>query len=108
MIYYMILLGGTCLGAAASMFFKKASGSENLWKLLANPWLWIGGMLYGVSALIDVYILRFLDYSVVLPLTAVTYIWTMLFSHLFLEEKIGRKKLAGVGFIVAGALLVAL
>ncbi|MEG0961847.1 MAG: EamA family transporter [Lachnospiraceae bacterium] len=108
MMYYIILLLGTALGATASMFFKKASASNGLFTLLTNGGLWVGGILYLISALIDIYILRYLDYSVVLPLTSVTYIWTMLLSYFFLKEKISTRKIAGVALIILGAVLVAL
>lgn len=106
MIYYVILIGGTMLGAVASMFFKQASGKEEMIKALCDPRLYIGGFLYLASALVDIYVLRFLDYSAALPFTAVTYIWTMLLAYFFLKEKISKKKIWGVGMIVLGAVLV--
>ena len=66
----------------------------------------IGGVLYLLSALLNIYILKFLDYSVVLPLTSITYIWTLILSYKLLHEKISKKKIIGVAFIVLGAVLV--
>lgn len=106
MIYYVILIGGTMLGATASMFFKQASENENIIKTLCNPRLYIGGVLYLASALIDIYVLRYLDYSAALPFTAITYIWTLLLAYFVLKEKISKKKILGVGMIVLGAILV--
>lgn len=108
MIYYLILVMGTLLGAVASFFFKKASESDNLVRTLLEPGLYIGGMLYLVSALIDIYVLRYLEYSIVLPFTSITYIWTMLLACGILKERATKKKIAGVGFIIAGAILVAI
>jgi uncharacterized membrane protein len=53
-------------------------------------------------------VLRFMEYSVVLPLTSITYIWTMLVSYLFLKEKITARKIAGVCLIVIGATVLVL
>ena len=106
MIYYIILIGGTMLGAAASMFFKQASEKEQMIKAFLDLRLYIGGFLYLASALVDIYVLRFLDYSAALPFTAVTYIWTMLLAYFFLKEKISKKKILGVGMILLGAVLV--
>ena len=47
-----------------------------------------------------------IDYSVVLPLTSITYIWTMLVSFLFLKEHISVKQIIGVSMIVVGAVLI--
>ena len=60
-----------------------------------------------VAALINIFVLRHLDYSVVLPLTSITYIWTMILSYITLKEKISNKKIIGVCLIVVGALILA-
>lgn len=106
MIYYAILIGGTILGAVASMFFKLASEKDNIIKALWDIKLYIGGALYLASALVDIYVLRYLDYSAALPFTAITYIWTLLLAYFVLKEKISKKKIIGVGLIVLGAILV--
>lgn len=108
MIYYFILIGMTILGSAASLFLKKASGAESIIKILLRLELYVGGALYLLSAILNIYVLRVLDYSVVLPLTSITYIWTMVLSHFVLGEKITKKKVEGVILIVVGAVLVSM
>ena len=92
----------------ASIFLKKASGSDGFIKMLLNRNLYIGGGLYFLSAVLNIIVLKFLNYSVVLPLTSVTYIWTMVLSYLILQEKISTKKIAGVACIIIGAICVAI
>lgn len=53
-------------GSVASLFLKKASGTEGLLALIKNPYLYIGGDLYLFSAVLNIWILRVLEYSVVL------------------------------------------
>ena len=77
-VYIPILIVMTILGAFAGMFLKRASSNLNIKALLLNYNLYIGGLLYLISALLNIYVLRFLDYSVVLPLTSITYVWTCL------------------------------
>jgi drug/metabolite transporter (DMT)-like permease len=98
----------TLLGAVASLFLKRASGSEGLVSLVKNGNLYAGAFLYLASAVLNIWILRYLDYSVVLPLTSFTYVWTMILSYLILKEKITRKKIFGIGLIFVGAIFVAL
>lgn len=98
----------TVMGAVAALFLKKASGFKNLKELLSGMNLYIGGMLYFLSALLNIYILRFLDYSIVLPLTSITYIWTMILSYYVLHEKVTRKKIVGLSFVFIGAFLIAI
>ncbi len=107
MIYFFLILCMTFMGAVASVFFKRASESDGLWKLLLNVNLYVGGFLYVAAAGINIVVLRYLDYSVVLPLSSVTYIWTMVLSYWILRERITKRKVLGVFFIVLGAVCVA-
>ncbi len=108
MIYYFILIIMTFIGSVASLFLKRASGEDNIKTMLWNANLYIGGILYLMSAVLNIYILKYLDYSVVLPMTAVTYIWTMILSYIILKEKISVKKLGGVLLIIVGAIFVSI
>lgn len=108
MIYYIILIFMTLLGSVASLFLKKASGADEIFKMIKDRNLYIGGTLYFLSALLNIYILRFLDYSVVLPLTSLTYVWTMFVSKIILKEKITLKKRIGVAVILFGAFCVSM
>ncbi len=76
--------------------------------LLFTPQHYIGGMLYVASALLNYYLLKKLPYSVVVPVGALCYVWTMLISRFLLGEKIGKKKAAGIGLIIAGVVMVAI
>lgn len=107
-LYFISLLIMTMLGSVASLFLKKASGTEGIFEMLRNVNLYIGGILYFISAVLNIWILRYLDYSVVLPLTSFTYIWTMILSYLILNEQITKKKISGVILILIGAICVSL
>lgn len=108
MIIYVCLIIMTFMGSIASLFLKRASGSNGLKSLLFNQNLYIGGMLYLFSAVLNIWILRYLDYSVVLPLTSLTYVWTMFVSYLVLKEKITRRKIVGVLLVLVGAAIVSI
>ncbi|MDP4118452.1 MAG: EamA family transporter [Bacillota bacterium] len=107
-ILYTGLVVMALLGSLGSLFFKKASGENSIKSLLRKPHFYIGGFLYFVSALLNIILLKYMDYSVVLPMTAITYIWTMIFSYFLLKEAITVRKITGVGFILFGAVLIAL
>lgn len=102
----LLLLAMTWMGTIASVFFKKASGAGGLKALITDKYLWTGGLIYVGAAVLNIIVLRYLDYSVVLPLTSITYIWTMLVSFLVLKEHISVKQIIGVSLIVLGAVLI--
>ena len=107
-LFFIILIIMTLIGSVASLFLKKASGADGILALIMNVNLYIGGFLYLASAVLNIWILRYLDYSVVLPLTSLTYIWTMVLSYLILKEKISTKKICGVILILVGAVCVSI
>ena len=107
-IYYVILLFMTLLGSVASLLLKRASSATDILELVKNTNFYAGGFLYFFSAVLNIYILRYLDYSVVLPLTSFTYIWTMILSYYILKERKKKKKILGVLLIISGAAAVSL
>lgn len=108
MINYLLILCMTLMGAVASVFFKKASGSESFAKMLLNINLYVGGFIYVVAAVLNIIVLRSMEYSKVMPLTSITYIWTMVISYILLKEKVTKEKIVGVICIVAGAILISI
>ncbi len=106
---YLILLFMTYLGAQASVFFKKLSGMGRLSVkgMLCSPCLYLGGGLYLLAALLNIYVLSLMEYSKVLPLTSLTYVWTLLLACLVLKERVSMQKVCGVLFIMGGAVLIA-
>jgi drug/metabolite transporter (DMT)-like permease len=104
----LLVLGMTLTGSVAALFLKKASGAGGLLSMFRTGALYLGAALYLLSSVVNIVLLRRLDYSVVLPLTSLTYIWTMFLSARLLGEKLTRRKLAGVGAILAGAVMIAM
>ncbi|MCM1025851.1 MAG: EamA family transporter [Roseburia sp.] len=103
----------TLMGSVASLFLKQASGSlkgENLAAVVLNmlktPSLYVGGLLYLTASVLNIYVLRVMDYSTVLPLSGFTYVWTMLLARLKFGEKLTTRKAAGVLLVLIGAVLV--
>lgn len=108
LILILVIIFMTMLGSLGGFFFKKSTGSESMFATLKNKYLYIGGILYVVAALINVWVLKFLDYSVVMPMTAITYIWTLIVARVALKEKLTGKKVIGILAIITGALFIGL
>lgn len=105
-MYYIIIILMTFIGSVAAFYLKKASSTAVFRKLLYNKYFYIGGGLYFLSALLNIFVLKYIDYSVVLPLTSITYIWTMIISSALLGEHITKNKIIGVFAIMLGAIFV--
>lgn len=99
----------TCANSIGALLFKltmtrvKVFSIKNTFKL---PTLYYGIVSYALGSLINILLMYFLDYSTVYPLTSLTCVWTLLFSSLFLGEKISARKLIGIAVIICGAILI--
>lgn len=102
------LLGMSLLASLGSYYLKKCTLAGNtIFTVLSYPAFYLGGLLYIASALLNLYLLKVLPYSVVVPFGALTYIWTLFLSSRLLKEPITKRKAAGIGLILTGVLLIA-
>jgi drug/metabolite transporter (DMT)-like permease len=72
------------------------------WRLALGVGLYLGSsVFYGLG-------IRHGQLSVLFPMVAVGYIWTLLWARLFFRERFTRSKLFGLGLVLAGVVLVGL
>ena len=109
MLKWIILFFMGLVASFASLCLKKSTQSGlNPKKLLKSIYFYLGGILYVLAALMNLYLLKILPYSMVVPLGSLTYIWTLIISHYCLEEHITIKKTAGIFFILVGVTSIVL
>lgn len=102
----LILMG--LFASVASFFLKKTTeGGLDVKRLISNPCFYLGGGLYVLSALMNLYLLKILPYSVVVPLGSLTYIWTLGIAYKFGGEVVTKQKLLGIGLVFIGVSLMA-
>ncbi|MDG5471550.1 multidrug transporter [Jeotgalibacillus sp. ET6] len=108
-LLFSLLIVMTLAGSFGSYFFKLASGLDM--KSQSKAFLGrliIGGILYFSGAVLNIVLLMYLPYTIVFPLTSITYIWTFLLSLWLLNEKATFRKIAGLTLILAGSALLVL
>jgi drug/metabolite transporter (DMT)-like permease len=97
----------TLTASFASFFLKKSTSGGTVLSIIRDKYLYLGGFLYVLAALFNIWILKRMPYSVVVPLGGFCYIWTMLIARCFLKEKIGAGKIAGILLIISGVVCIA-
>ena len=108
-ILFPVFMLMTFLGAVGSLGLKKGTvGSRGFLPLLFNAWFIGGGFLYFVSAVLDIWLLKYLPYVLVLPLTAMTYIWSTALAGIFLKERVTKTKIFGLLLLIVGMTLLVL
>ncbi len=102
------VVGMGMLASFGSFFLKKATEDGlSPFVLIRKPALYLGGVLYVASALLNLYLLKLYPFSFVVPLGALTYIWTLVISRIWLKETVRVEKIAGICLIIAGVAMVA-
>lgn len=101
----------TISGALGALYFKKAITKlkgTNILMLICIPEFYVGGGCYLVGALLNIILLRYIDYTILYPMTSLTYIWTMIVSYIVLREKVNKEKLLAILFIILGIIVLSL
>jgi drug/metabolite transporter (DMT)-like permease len=96
------------IGSFGALFLKAGAAKLHLGKryLVLNPRLLLGVALFCASSLAYVVGVRRGELSVLYPLVSLSYIWTMLWSVLFLKERMTRNKVLGLALIVIGIIFI--
>lgn len=105
---WVLLIVMTWMGSLGAFFLKKCSENmTGIMSILKSPQLYCGGILYGTGILLNIILLHYMDYSVLYPMGAITYIWSLLLSKYLLDERITKRKMLGIVCIITGVLFVA-
>jgi drug/metabolite transporter (DMT)-like permease len=104
----LLVLFGSVVGSFGAVFLKL--GAVRLTGLLSlfNWRLAVGVSLYLGSSVFYVLGIRHGQLSVLFPMVAVGYIWTLLWARLFFHERFTRTKLTGLALVLGGVVLVGL
>ncbi|MEK3791538.1 EamA family transporter [Paenibacillus sp. FSL R7-0204] len=97
---YLLLVIMTILGSLGSVFFKSFTEKKQFYLLF------FGFFLYGGGALLNIYLLRRLPYTLVVPANSLTFLWTIILAKVFFKETIGIMKISGFIFIISGLFLL--
>lgn len=105
----IVLVGiASFIGSFGALFLKSGAGKVNhgLRYLVLNGRLLLGVALFVASSLAYVVGIRRGELSVLYPLVSLGYIWTLLWSVLFLKERLTRNKFVGLLLIVLGIVFI--
>ena len=114
---FLLILVSVGLSALAQLALKLGAGSaapsraqgigEELSGLVQSPWVLVGLGLYGLGALLWLFVLGRAPLSLAYPFVGMGFILTMLAGAWYLGEHISAARAAGTLLIAAGCVLVA-
>jgi len=104
----LLVFAASFIGSFGAVFLKMGAGRlhRELRSLFLNWRLAAGVALYLLSFVFYFMGLRVGELSVLYPMVALGYIWTMLWSRMFFGEPFSRRKVGGIALILAGVVLL--
>ena len=79
---------------------------DSLKALAGSPIVWLGLVLFGLSAIVWLLVLSRTTLSFAYPFASLSYVLILVLGRFVLDEQVTSLRLAGVGLIVAGVVLV--
>jgi drug/metabolite transporter (DMT)-like permease len=111
LIAILLLVGGQTLLkvglndiGGVSLFDGDPLGS--LLKLFRTPWVILGFVCYGISAILWLDVLSKLDFSMAFPMVSLTYVFSLIIGRFIFHETVGLDRVVGVLLILAGLFFV--
>ena len=103
-----LVLVASVIGSFGAVFLKLGAVRLTGVASLLNWRLILGVLLYLGSSVLYIFGIKHGQLSVLFPMVAVGYVWTLVWSRLFFHEQFTREKIVGLGLVLAGVICVGL
>ena len=94
------------LNAVGGVSFLGGPLMENLAKMFSTPYIIMGFVFYGVSAILWLDVLSKLDFSFAFPMVSLTYVFALIIGRLVFHETVTWTRVGGVCFIIVGLFFI--
>lgn len=94
------------LNQVGGVDFLGGNFQESAVKMFSTPYILLGFLLYGVSAILWLGVLSKLDFSFAFPLVSMTYVFALIIGRVVFHETITWERIVGVLFICVGVLFI--
>lgn len=85
-------------------------GGEGLWenilKLFSTPYIILGFVVYGISAILWLDVLSKLDFSLAFPLVSLTYVFALIIGAFIFHDQVNLTRIVGVVLILGGLFFI--
>ncbi|HEY9908491.1 MAG TPA: hypothetical protein V6D18_12905 [Thermosynechococcaceae cyanobacterium] len=94
------------LGALKLGKVNAGNALTHVFNILLTPELVVGLFFYGLSAVLYILLLTRINLSIMGPAVSIGYIFSVLLGYFFFKEAIPISRIAGLGLIACGVVLV--
>lgn len=107
---FLITSGQVCwkvgFGKIGGFYVSEQSLFANAFRILSNPFILAGFAVYIVATGFFMYLLSKFDISLVIPISSVSFVFSLAAGFFIFNEAISATRIMGVFVIIAGILLV--
>lgn len=79
---------------------------ENFFRIIFNGWIFSGFVVYAIATGFFMWLLSKYEISLIIPISSISFIFSLIAGYLLFNEQISILRLAGVLLIIAGVFLV--
>jgi len=105
-IYWVMLFGAIFVSMAGQTLLKAGSQADTFMHQLFDWRTILGLCVYGSASIFYIVALRKIPMSVALPCTAVSYVASAMIGHFVFGEVVGPMRVAAIGLISCGVVLL--
>jgi multidrug transporter EmrE-like cation transporter len=115
---FLFIITGVLLNAVAQLALKASVSDmgpisvtmQTAWpvafKLMSQPWLWVGLFCYGFSVIVWIMALSRVDVTIAYPMLSIGYVVNAFAAWLLLNEALGPMRLLGIAIIIVGVIVL--
>lgn len=104
----LLVLLASFLGSIAAVLLKTGADAFDQSKQKAAKWIVAGAIFFGASSVFYVMGIKEGSLTVLYPLISLGYVWTLIWSRMFLNEPFNKHKIWGLALVLTGVLIIGL
>jgi len=110
MPFSLVMLAAVFVAACSQILLKKSAERQYGSKLAEYLNVRVIGAyaMFSATAIASIFVLRHIPLSLVPVLESSVYVFVPILSRLFLQERLNKRKLAGIAFIIVGIVIFSL
>jgi len=94
------------LSRMGGFYVKELNMAGNLMRYIGSGYIWAGLMAYISATIIFMYLLSKYELSLVMPISSISFVFSMLAGIYFFQETVNIYRWAGVAAIIFGVFLI--
>jgi undecaprenyl phosphate-alpha-L-ara4N flippase subunit ArnE len=104
---FLLASGQVCFKFAVEKITKFQFSLTYFIDIMTNKWLLTSGICLLLAAILWGYILKYFEFSVAYPVTALAYVFGVLAAIFIFHETVPVTRWLGIGLIILGVILIA-